>query len=92
MERFKGTKGEWHAVDYAGYIHIQDEPFYGGVDLLNQETCSEAQYNAQLAASAPDLLKACETAILELQLIPCKCDPKVIDELERAIKKALNIK
>lgn len=64
---FKGTKGEWHAVNYAGFYTIQDEPFYGEKDLLNYDhdlirepvSIEEAEANAQLMASAPDLLNAC---------------------------------
>lgn len=88
---FKGTKCEWYPVEFAGYWGILNEPFYDGKDLLNEEDFDVAKYNAQLAATAPNLLEAAELAILELQLLPCKCDPKVIDVLESAINKALGI-
>lgn len=88
---FKGSKKNWHVVEFAGHYHFMDEPYYTAKDLMDEDDYKDmAKHNAQLACAAPDLLKACESAILELQIIPCKCDPKVIDLLEAAINKALH--
>lgn len=62
---FKGTKGEWFAVQYANYISIQPEDDYITYDdkpvkdLLNLEDCNEAIENGNLIVAAPDLLRAC---------------------------------
>ena len=59
------TKGEWHSVDYAGTLSIQDGPFYEDRDILrynlledNHVTEKEAKANAVLICSAPDMFNA----------------------------------
>lgn len=88
---FKGSKGPWHAVNYAGWINIQRSPYYGSKNLLDESKNPNAEHDAALMRAAPDLLKAAESAILELQIIPCKCNAKVIRQLEKAVNKALNL-
>ncbi|GAB4003107.1 hypothetical protein GCM10028807_62890 [Spirosoma daeguense] len=51
------TPGPWFAVNYAGFLILQTEPFYGESDLLNESICKEAEANARLMAAAPDLLE-----------------------------------
>ena len=62
---FKGTKGEWHVVDYAGYLNIQNTPFYNGLNLQDCDKVGiETAYaNSILMASAPDLLEALQTLV-----------------------------
>jgi len=86
----KHTPGEWHAVEYAGYMDIQTGPYYGDKSILNIEKIGKWQFyaNAKLISAAPDLLKAAEYALMELQLLPYKCDPQAIQLLEEAINKA----
>lgn len=48
------TLGPWYAVNYAGYIHIQDTPLYDDSnDLLNESECPQAEENGKLIAAAP---------------------------------------
>lgn len=64
MREFKGTPGPWHAVNYGGYFNLQTTAFYSGRnDLLNEDKNKLAAENAQLAAAAPDLLKALRLAL-----------------------------
>lgn len=86
----KITPGEWHAVEYAGYMDIQTGPYYGDKSVLNIEKVGSEQFyaNSKLIETSPQLLKAAEYALMELQLLPCKCDPKAIQLLEEAINKA----
>jgi hypothetical protein len=65
--QFKGTQGEWYPVEIAGFWEIKDEPYYEGRDLLSFDvgvlgssvTDVEAEANARLMSSAPELLQAC---------------------------------
>jgi len=57
------TKGPWFAVQYANYWVIQSENHYNDSDLLNEETCADAESNANLMAAAPDLLKIAQHII-----------------------------
>jgi hypothetical protein len=53
----KHTPGPWYAVEYAGAFIIQDGEFYGDTDLHRLDDCEEAEANAKLMASAPELLE-----------------------------------
>lgn len=63
----KHTPGPWHVINYAGFNAIQSEPFYGDTDLLDEGKTENANENAKLAASAPDLLEALEYIASNLQ-------------------------
>ena len=53
------TKKEWHYVDYAGIFLIQDGPFYEDHNLLDTDNFPvQAEANARLMSSAPELLSA----------------------------------
>lgn len=56
----KHTKGEHYAVNYAGYVTMQSTPNYDDnpIDLLNEESCPQAEANGKLYAAAPEMLKA----------------------------------
>jgi len=48
----------WYAVEHAGYYMIKDGPHYEDNNVLDGEVVGfdQAQKNAELAASAPELL------------------------------------
>lgn len=53
------TPGPWYPVNYGNYWSIQKTNNYSlSDDLLNEDNCKQAPSNAQLAASAPELLAA----------------------------------
>lgn len=62
QKKTEPTKGEWYPINFGGYWQISDGPFYEDLDLFDEENFDEAEYNAILAASAPDLLEACQWA------------------------------
>lgn len=45
----KHTETPWYAVNYAGYLTIQTTPMYATSkhDLLNMDTCEDAEANAE---------------------------------------------
>lgn len=86
MGKFKGTPGPWVSVNYAGFIKIHSKPYYGEPDLLDEEQCNEAQINAHLIASAPDLLEALQALLIETG---GACDPNIFRKAKKAIDKAL---
>lgn len=90
MNRFKGTKGEFHAVNYAGAYLIQIGQMYEDLDVLNENEVGEeeAKANAQLISTAPELLEA----LIDLHRF--RKDNNVGAELELselAINKALGL-
>ena len=85
---FKGTKGEWFPVEYAGYINIQSGEYYSENDnILDCESFprEEVEANAKLIAAAPELLKQLKVAVFILKESGIT---KGQDQLEQAIKKA----
>lgn len=87
--QFKGTPGPWHVVEHAGYHMIKNEPYYEGLNLLDEEDVEgDAIKNATLAAAAPDLLQACQS-ILEYLKVHGMNGSHYVEQLETAIKKAL---
>ncbi len=91
---FKGTPGEHHAVEYAGYWHIQDEPFYdAGGSLLDAEYVGpeQAKANARLYAYAPELLKCLIEAVKHLEendFDVCGTPEAMMDKFKQLIQKA----
>ena len=59
-KEFKGTKVEWHAVEYAGTYFIQDGETHEDNNILDSDIYTEeiVEANARLIAAAPDLLEA----------------------------------
>ena len=86
----KHTPGPWKAVEYAGFYCLQTKDEYCNEDLLDEAANSKAKYNAQLAASAPELLDALQAMLSRFR----NCDNGMIKAehvkqlAEAAIKKA----
>lgn len=62
---FKGTKTDWHAIEFAGIIILKDSEFYEGKNILDYDDVGKevADANAKLAISAPVLLKALQKIV-----------------------------
>lgn len=59
--KFKGTPAPWYAVNYAGFINIQDKDQYGSHDVTDANIVGSEEtaiLNGSLLAAAPDLLDA----------------------------------
>lgn len=56
---FKGTDKEWFAVNFGGYINIQDGPLYEDNNILDQDKVGDdiAEANAQLIIHALPMLR-----------------------------------
>lgn len=55
---FKGTKGQWYSVEYAGNYILQAGENYGDDNILDAENVDiEAKYNALLISKAPEMLE-----------------------------------
>ncbi|MFV0556975.1 MAG: hypothetical protein ACK5LM_07750 [Lactovum sp.] len=85
---FKGTKEEWKAIykpktDY--YLGRYEIQFSDDGECVAEIVHN--RYDAQLIASAPDLLKACNMARIEIE--NGRADQTTIRVLENAINKAL---
>jgi len=65
MSEFKGTKNNWHAIEFAGTIILKDSPFYEGKNILDYDDVGKevADVNAKLAISASKLLSALEKIV-----------------------------
>lgn len=94
MKEFKGTKGEWDCYLGNTSFKITDQQR----DVLNIEEVGdidEAQANAQLIATAPELLETCQYMLNQL-----KGDSEIsegegyrcVTKLENVINKALEKK
>jgi len=79
MKNFKGTKTEWHAVEFAGFIILKDSDFYEGKNILDYSDVGEvvANANAKLAKHSFELLEALEHT-LEV-LYKCDCPPELME-------------
>ena len=79
MSEFKGTKTEWHAVEFAGFIILKDSDFYEGKNILDYSDVGEvvANANAKLAKHSFELLEALEHT-LEV-LYKCDCPAELIE-------------
>jgi len=69
MNQFKGTKSDWktYKPDHIGCINVsigEHNGFNGYVELWHHhfKNKEEAEANAKLIATAPELLEACQTA------------------------------
>lgn len=66
MKELKYTPAPWYPVNYGGYIHLQSTNLYENTNILDEDKCPQAEANAQLAASSPELLEALQD-ILKIQ-------------------------
>ncbi len=57
MSDFKGTKKDWHAIEFGGTIILKDSPFYEGKNILDYDDVGKevADANAKLATCAPKM-------------------------------------
>lgn len=87
----KHTEGEHYAVEYCGRWELQDGPYYGDYDLLDEENYpKEAAKNAQLYAAAPYLLSACLEMMAALDVRPVKpIQTKRVQKAEFLIRDAV---
>lgn len=93
MKEFKGTK-KVYPVEYAGYIYMNDKPFYEGDNVLDLDAFGEevAWANAKLYEAAPELLEAL-IDILDAQTNPkrslASLNSAILGKGKEAINKAL---
>ena len=96
---FKGTKGKWYThispQNNKAYIGANDK-YYVAEIIGNGREMEEIEANAKLIAAAPILLEACETALVDTEmLLSGECDFSednllaTIDNLKQAINKAI---
>lgn len=90
------TSGPWFAIAYANYWMLQSVDEYSDSDnLFDEEKNPNAEANAQLAASAPELLKACQEMVkhlLETDFDVCGTKDEDMNRWEAAIRKASFVK
>lgn len=99
MKRFRGTKGKWFAVEYAGTYMIQDGEMYEDNNILDSDiyTKEVVDANAQLIATAPELLRVLIGMTLSMKAHPdyqLGKNQELIDYVESAeqvINKALGL-
>lgn len=65
---FKGTKKDWHIVEYAGFLVIQDGQFYEDKNILDFEIVGEVQAkaNAKLMVNSLILMEKLNEARIQL--------------------------
>ena len=73
MSEFKGTRKEWHAIEFAGIIILKDSEFYEGKNILDYDDVGKevADANAKLAKHSFELLEALQHTLEVLY----ECDP-----------------
>lgn len=100
MKEFRGTKGEWKKFDivnhaqYHTYFKVsnsQTEDSRGGTSICNVTTRNEeqAEANARLIASAPELLKALQRWVKFAEQQNLDYESSMVRESKAAINKAL---
>ncbi len=90
MKEFKGTNKPWHFVEYPGFLEIQDGESYSDNNILDVDKVGRqiAEANANLIASAPDLLEACIEFVRKVECGEAK-STKSYEQMKKAISKAL---
>lgn len=91
MKEFKGTKGEWYTVEYAGMMSIQNGPSYEDDNILDIDiVCKEQFYaNAKLIAAAPELLQLAIDTLNLCSMLKMPNESQLI-ELEKKCEAAIN--
>lgn len=94
MKEFKGTKGEWNCTKKEGY----DYDIYSGeleicTTVFSDIRGEEARLNAQLIATAPELLQELKKIKLDIDLgiIRVSKTSPIYKGIEQAINKALGL-
>lgn len=89
------TPAPWYAVNYGGWLHLQNSDYYDGKDILDQNKCSLAIANAQLASCAPDLLEALQKLVSDWEgvsdVFPNLLNEEAYMKAKEVIKKATEI-
>ena len=94
MSEPKFTKGEWVAdrgiVFCSDFVIADCIPDAAGFPKHKVSVYEIGEINAQLISAAPNLLEACEKALIQLELMLQYSHPveEAIEQLEKAIKKA----
>lgn len=104
MKKPNITPGEWYAIDYAGYINIQDKPHYDNhCDVLNIDDHKEAHANADFICKCKsifekgyrieaieEMYEALERSLkwIEYAGITSKSKDNTINQLKQALKNA----
>lgn len=92
MKKPKITKGPWHAVEYSGYMIIQDEDHYGGLNVLDKNHFPLAENNAVAVTAVPEMIDSLIEARQDLmdwnKGIRSELTEKVIEQIETALRKA----
>jgi len=92
MEDFKGTRGKWYTSEYTDDFGIKigaDHPHFVAMVFNGSRKYEEVKANAQLIATAPELLQA---LIDLIGLMDCNIYSSLSNEIknaERVINKAL---
>lgn len=85
MSEFKGTKAEWHAVEFAGFIILKDSDYYEAKNILDYSDVGDviANANAKLAICAPKMLQML-IDIVEQENISQSCHDCIYDLIKKA--------
>lgn len=94
---FKGTKTDWHAIEFAGFIILKDSEFYEGKNILDYSDVGKevAEANARLAIKAPKLLEVLKKCKTELEYLYSEVEFEgkmpmryLLDEVNQLIKES----
>lgn len=86
-EKMKHTPGPWYPVQYSGYFDVQNGPLYSDTSVSNIEYDENAEANATLMATAPELLDVLKKTLDYLEEIEAT-NFYLVEEINEVIKKA----
>ena len=92
MKKFKGTQGDWHAVESNRVIYVENKDHVLVAELdnhktlgFNQATPTAVYFNSKLIASAPEMLEV----LMDLENDNNSIPKPIWDKVQNALKKAL---